>query len=99
MSCYRLGRFRRAIEWAEKATNNAKADPPAKAKAFAISAMANWQLGRQDAARAALASGNTFAPKRASENADLGESWVAWLIARVSLDEAAELIQPETKHL
>jgi len=94
MSCYRLGRFRRAIEWAEKATNNAKADPPAKAKAFAISAMANWQLGRQDAARAALASGNTFAPKLASENADLGESWVAWLIARVSLDEATDLIQP-----
>ena len=27
---------------------------------------------------------------------DLGESWVAWLIARISLDEAAALIRPES---
>src|SRR5690349_8958011 len=33
MSSYRLGQFREAIEWAEKATKSTKAEPEAKAKA------------------------------------------------------------------
>ncbi len=95
MSNYRLGHFREAVEWAEKAAKSPTAEPPAKAKAFAVSAMANWQLGEKDAARAALASGDTFAPKLAPEHhaEDLGESWVAWLMARISLEEATKLIQ------
>jgi serine/threonine protein kinase/tetratricopeptide (TPR) repeat protein len=93
MSNYRGGHFRAAIEWAEKTTKGATAEPPAKAKAFAVSAMANWQIGEKDAARLALASGDTFAPGLADENADLGESWVAWIVARISLDEAASLIR------
>jgi hypothetical protein len=57
--------------------------------------MANWQLGQRDAARAALAKGDTLAPNISPEGGteDLGESWVAWLIARISLDEATKLIQ------
>ena len=94
MSSYRLGRFREAIEWAEKATMNPVADPPAKAKAFAVSAMANWQLGEKEPARAALANGETLTPhiSREGESVDLGESWVAWTMARVSLEEATKLI-------
>src|SRR5258708_22901544 len=94
MSKYRLGHFREAVEWAEKAAKSRTAEPPAKAKAFAVSAMANWQLGEKDAARAALASGDTFAPKLAPDHdaEHLGESWAASLMARISLEEATKLI-------
>ena len=95
MSNYRLGHFREAIDWAEKAANSPAAEAQAKAKAFAIVALANWQLGQKDAARAALAKGDSLAPaiQPARDDSDPGESWVAWLIARISLDEATELIQ------
>jgi serine/threonine protein kinase/tetratricopeptide (TPR) repeat protein len=95
MSEYRQGYFRQAIEWAEKVNNSTAADPPAKAKAFAVSAMANWQLAQTNAARNALADGDALAPDLSSEHGDpdLGESWVAWLMARISLNEAAALIQ------
>jgi serine/threonine protein kinase/tetratricopeptide (TPR) repeat protein len=95
MAKYRLGDFREAMEWAERANNTIAADPPAKAKAFAVSAMANWQLGRNEVARAALADGDRLVPRISPESGsmDLGESWVAWIIARVSLDEATELLR------
>jgi eukaryotic-like serine/threonine-protein kinase len=93
MSNYRLGRFSEAVEWAEKTVNNPIAEAPAKGKAFAVLAMARWQLGQEQAARAALAAGNAAAPKFSPEHDDLGESWVAWLVARISLDEAGALIQ------
>ena len=95
MSNYRLGHFREAVDWSEKAVNAPTCEPQAKGKAFAVLAMADWQLGEQDAARLALAQGNASAPVFLPENdtADLGESWVAWLIARISLDEATSLIQ------
>jgi serine/threonine protein kinase len=94
MSNYRLGRFREATDWAEKAVNGPTAEPQAKAKAFAILAMANWQLGEQSAARSALAQGDALAPNIPAEHdaADLEESWVAWLMARISLDEATALM-------
>jgi len=95
MSSYRLGRFREDVEWAEKATLGPAAELPAKAEAFAVLAMANWQLGKKDSARAALANGETLAPNISPERGavDLGESWVAWTMARVSLDEATKLIR------
>ena len=98
MANYRLGHFREAVEWAEKAVKSPAVEPQAEAKAFAIAAMANWQLGQKDAAHAALASGNKLTPKLSPERdaVDLGESWVAWLMARISLDEATGLIQNES---
>jgi eukaryotic-like serine/threonine-protein kinase len=95
MSNYRLGDFREAIEWADKVAKNPKAEVQAKAKAFAVLAMAHGQLGQKDVARAMLTQGDRLAPNiLPAQNAeDLGESWVAWLIARVSLDEATELIK------
>jgi hypothetical protein len=94
LSEFRLGHLPEAIEWGEKPL-----DCPviyAQAKACAVLAMAHWQLGQKDTARAMLAKGDTLAPRisSASGTVDLGESWVPWLFARVLLDEAAALIQP-----
>ena len=100
MSDYRLGRFNEAIEWAEKAVKSPTAEAAAKAKAFAVQAMANWQLGKKDAAREMLAKGDTLAPSisREGDAEDLGESWVAWLMARISIDEATRLTQSVGKN-
>jgi tetratricopeptide (TPR) repeat protein len=96
ISNYRLGQFSKAITWGEKAANSAKS--PAQAKAYAVLAMAHWQLGWKDEARAALARGDALAPGivPGSGVEDLGESWVAWLMARISLDEAARLLKNES---
>jgi hypothetical protein len=65
----------------------------ASAKGWAVLAMARWQLGEQDPARAALSAGNKLAPAlSARETVDLGDSWLAWLFARISLDEATALL-------
>jgi tetratricopeptide (TPR) repeat protein len=98
MSDYRLGRFREAIEWAEKAgTNSTMVD--AQAKACAVSAMAHWQLGQAGTARSMLDEGDKLAPDIPSVHGtvDLGETWVAWLMARISLDEAAALIGSDVR--
>jgi serine/threonine-protein kinase len=95
MSNYRLGDYPKAIEWADKATKAPRADAQAKGKAYAVLAMAHWQLGQKDIARAMLATGDTLAPNLlpGHDPVDLGDSWVAWLFARISLDEASTLIQ------
>jgi eukaryotic-like serine/threonine-protein kinase len=87
MSHYRLGNFAEAIAWGEKAANSPAGF--AQAKAYAVLAMAHWQQGQKDQALAALTSGDALAHRAE----DLGESWVAWLMARISLDEATTLIQ------
>jgi hypothetical protein len=67
----------------------------AQAKAYAVLAMADWQLGQEDTAQAMLAKGDSFAPSPlpATNTEDFGESWVAWLFAGISLDEHTALIQ------
>ena len=94
LSDYRQRRFAEAVNWAEKSLK--ATDALAKAKGCAVLAMARWQLGEKDAARIALARGNELAPilSPGTHAADLGDSWVAWLFARIALDEAAALIQP-----
>jgi hypothetical protein len=93
LSNYRFGRFAAAIESGEKSLNYPVAY--AQAKAYGTLAMAHWRLGQTDAARASLAAGDALAPPVATANSavDLGETWVSWLFARVTLDEAATLIQ------
>lgn len=90
---YRLGRFPAAIDWGERAVKGSI--PYAQAKAYAVLAMAHWQLAQTNAAHEALARGDALAPALPATggHADLGESWVAWLMARISLDEASALIQ------
>ena len=94
LSKYRQERFREAIEWAAKTTNSNQIY--ANAQACAVLAMAHWQLGQKDEARAQLAKGDTLAPNIATRRDDpeIGDSWVAWLFARIQLDEATALIQP-----
>jgi serine/threonine protein kinase/Flp pilus assembly protein TadD len=100
MANYRLGRFPVAIDWGDRAVKCSI--PDAQAKAYAVLAMAHWQLGEKETARAMLAKGDALAPsiQPGSREVDLGDSWVAWIMARISLDEAAALIQsgPTTNH-
>ena len=93
MSEYRLGHFAEAIEWAEKTIKGPIVYP--NAHAYAVLAMAHWRLGQKEEARAMLAKGNSLTPNISpTEKAvDLGDSWVAWLLARISLDEATHLIR------
>jgi tetratricopeptide (TPR) repeat protein len=74
MSMYRLGHYQEAIEWGERAARISVAD--AQAKAYAILAMAHWQLGQKDKAREALAQGDALAPifSPASDTDELGEA-------------------------
>jgi serine/threonine protein kinase/tetratricopeptide (TPR) repeat protein len=96
LALYRQRRFSEAIPWAEKAAGSRAKF--AQAKAYAVLALARWQLGQQNDARAALQKGDALAPNTSFENGsgDLGESWVAWLMARISLDEATTFIQTAT---
>ena len=98
MSYYRLGNFRQAIIWGEKAATSS-ADF-AQAKAYAVLALAHLQLGQTNEAVEALGKGDALAPPVSLEkgSGDLGESWVAWLMARISLDEATKLLQGRTTH-
>jgi eukaryotic-like serine/threonine-protein kinase len=93
MSQYRLGNFSEAIAWGEKSAKSSTGF--ARAKAYAILAMAHSQLGQRNEALVAVGNGDALAPAFSPEKGadDLGESWVAWVMARVSLDEATKLIQ------
>jgi len=91
LSEYREGRFSEACEWAEKALQ--KSELFAQAEGCAVLAMAQWQLGLRDAARASLSQGKKLAPELSSSGAvDLGGGWLDWLVARILLDEATELV-------
>ena len=93
MSAYRLGHFAEAIEWGQKTLKSSIIY--ANAHAYAILAMAHWKLGHKDVARAMLDKGDSLTPSilPSHQAVDLGDSWVAWLLARISLDEATGLIQ------
>lgn len=93
---YRKGHYAAAIDWAQK---------PLKVPglhvyghAYAILAMAYWQLGEKDTARTMLAKGEEAAPAtmpaRIAE--DPSSAWQGWLYARIQLEEAAALITPST---
>jgi len=94
LSEYRLGHFSEAMGWAEKSLKTPQLF--AQAKAYAVLAMAQWQLGQKDAAKTILAKGDTLAPRISPrhDTVDLGNAWLAWLYARILLDEADALIQP-----
>jgi Flp pilus assembly protein TadD len=97
LSAYRLGRFAEATEWAKKTLKGSIVY--SDAHAYAILAMAYWQLGQKDLARIMLAKGNSLTPNvlQSHEAIDLGDSWVAWLEARIALDEAGQMIAPDAK--
>ncbi len=96
LSEYRQGHFIEAAGWAQKTVDNPRLD--AHGHAYAVLAMADWQLGKKDEARAVLAKGELLAPVDlpAHEAEDPGNAWMAWLFARVSLDEADVLIASDS---
>jgi serine/threonine protein kinase len=92
LSEYREGGFAKAVEWAERGRTNSEAF--ASAEACAVLAMAQMRLGLKDAARDTLTQGNRLAPEVPStQSSDLGDGWLDWLIARILLVEASDLVK------
>ena len=55
--------------------------------------MAQLRLGLKDAARDTLTQGNRLAPEIPStQTPDLGDKWLDWLVARILLVEATDLV-------
>ena len=91
LSEYRQTHFPGAVEWAEKSLKGSEVF--ARVKGAAVLAMSQWQLGQKDAARATLSEGNKLAQDLSSNQVvDLGDKWLDWLVARILLDEATELL-------
>jgi hypothetical protein len=91
LSEYREGGFAQAVEWAEQGRTNSEAF--ASAQACAVLAMAQWRLGLKDVAKDTIAQGNRLAPEMPStQTQDLGDGWLDWLIARILLNEAIDLV-------
>jgi len=92
---YRQGQFEGAVEWARRSLAASGTNYTTAASAGAVWAMAQQQLKQPDEARKTLAQATqvfeTKLPKLAS--GDLGENWPEWLIARLLLREARELVQ------
>jgi serine/threonine protein kinase len=96
LSEYRQGHYSEAVQWAQK---------PLKVSglhvyghAYAVLAMAYWQLGEKERARAMLAKGEEIAPPTIPPGIaeDPSNAWQGWLYARIQLEEAAALIEPST---
>ena len=93
LSEYRQGHFAEAVLWAQKPLKIPGIY--AHGHAYALLAMADWRLGVTNEARAMFAEGSALAPDSLppSYATDPGNAWLAWLFARVSLDEAAALMK------
>ena len=96
LSEYRLGHFAEAIKWGEKPLDSSQIY--AQAHACAVLAMAHWQLGQKNEALEMLIKGGDLAPQNRPSTIDENseDALLAWLCARISLDEAAALIQPKS---
>ena len=92
---YRLGHFANAVEWANRTLGASRVS--AHGHACAVIAMAQWRLGEKEAARDMLAKGEALVPRALPKQVaeDPGKRWQAWLVARISLDEATKLIEAQ----
>ena len=92
LSEYRLGHFADAVAWAKKSIDSPRKD--AHPHAYGVLALAEWRLGNQEEARAALAAGEKLAPREmpATIAKDPETAWLVWLFSRIQLDEAEALI-------
>jgi serine/threonine protein kinase len=101
---YRQGRYADAIKsMATVQTTSAQQNLPGwsherqrnlGASALLVKAMACYQSGQREAARAALEEGATLVAKQlpAADSRDVGRDWPNWLIAHIFLREATALI-------
>jgi hypothetical protein len=94
---YRQGHYTNAVHWAQEVlARPASATPMAydllNTQNFMVLAMAHFQSGPTNDARAALAKGvETELPK--IESGDIGVYWVDWIITHALLNEARALIE------
>ncbi len=92
LSEYRQGHYSEAVEWAQKPLQI----PGIYAQwhSCAVLAMAYWQLGEKEEARAMLTKGEALAPPimPPSVAEEPGNAWQGWLYARLQLDEATALM-------
>ena len=103
---YRQEKFASASAWVEKALSARTTVPPAAwppcldAEAYAVLAMARYQLNQDDLARAALASAQEVAANKLPKpgTGDLGKDWLDWIIAHALVREAEGLIEGRFNH-
>jgi hypothetical protein len=94
LSEHRQGNYAQAAAWGQKTLDSSTI--ASHAHASAVVAMAYWKMDKTEEARSMLAKGELLAPREmpARVAEDSGDAWLAWLYARIQLDEAAALIQP-----
>jgi len=94
LSEYRQGHYAEAAEWAQKPLKVPGVS--AHGHAYGVLALAYWGLEKKEEARAMLAKGNQWAPRILPTGIaeEPGSGWLAWLYARIQLDEASALIHP-----
>ena len=95
---YRQENYSGALHWAAlaHATGTSTANRiELKVQACMVLAMAHFQSGHKDEARADLREGNNLAQTKLlpSDSADLGDAWIDWIIAHALLREAKALIE------
>lgn len=93
LSEYRQGHYAEAADWARKPLGTPFTD--SYGHAYAILSMAEWRLGQTSGAREAFARAEALAPAALPADIanDPGDGYLAWLFARVTLEEASELMQ------
>jgi len=104
---FRQGRFADAADWAERTLSprllvlSGGARSYVEVETYAVLAMARHQLHQNEAAQAALGSGDKIAQDKLPklETGDLGENWPDWVFSHALLREAKAVIAggPETK--
>ena len=86
---YRQGHFAGALEWLRKVAPN-EGVPTRTAQTYATMAMAEYQLGQTNAARATLAEGIKIAETKLTQSGRI--DWNDQIIAQFLLREAQGLI-------
>jgi tetratricopeptide (TPR) repeat protein len=92
---YRQGHYAGSQDWAQKSLAGSGTNYVTAVAAGAVLAMAQQQLRQTDDARKALAKAAELSESKIPklESGDLGENWPAWLIARILLREAREVVE------
>ena len=98
---YRRGHPALAIEWGERCLAYRIENPPRRAAALAILALALDQLGRRNEANRALAEARTISASRPDntlpKNGGREGFWFDWINARVLVREAGRALDPEAR--
>jgi len=87
---YRQGRFASAVEWMQQVLARTGQDLDRDAEAYAVLAMAQYQLKQVSEARASLAKG---VASDSGDSGELGGGGFNWIIAQLLLREARALIE------